>query len=159
MRKIFLAWFSLSTTYMLGFPALMSATVGYLKPATVGCEKSHGNFLIHQSSDLKTCYNVTAGARNRYKNATLAPVPPVGELDVMKESPWLLPRLKELPYALLYATGRFLATPNSCARAHRKPRIRLSSGEGDGDNWRKATRPPGMKCTWFGSEAWCIRSE
>ena len=93
MRRIFLAWFSLSTTYLLGFPELMSATVGYLTPTTVGCEKSYGNFLTHQSSDPKTCYNVTAGAPIRYKNGTLAPGSPVVELDVMKESPWQMTQL------------------------------------------------------------------
>ena len=107
MRRIFLAWFSLSTTYLLGFPELMSATVGYLTPTTVGCEKSYGNFLTHQSSDPKTCYNVTAGAPIRDENVTLAPVLPVFELDVMKESPWqvtqLLPRLQKnysMPYSM-----------------------------------------------------------
>ena len=92
---------------MLGSPALQSATVRCLIPATVGCEKSHGNFLIHQSSDPKTCYNVTAGAPIRDENVTLAPVLPVFELDVMKESPWqvtqLLPRLQKnysMPYSM-----------------------------------------------------------
>ena len=83
---------------MLGFPAVMSATVGYFTLATAGYEKRDGNFVIHQTPDLNICYNVTAGALIRYDNGILAPGPPLVELDVMNEYPWqmtqLLPRLQ-----------------------------------------------------------------
>ena len=80
--KIFLAWFSISTIYMLGFPTLMSATAGYLTPSTAGYQMNDGVFVVPQSPQLQYCYNVTAGALIGYENGTTAHGPPVSQLDI-----------------------------------------------------------------------------
>lgn len=84
--KFFMAWFSLSTIYMLGFPTLISATAGYLTPSTAGFNMTDGTFLTADSPQLKSCYNLSAGALVGYQNNTIIPGPPVSQFDVVDPS-------------------------------------------------------------------------
>lgn len=76
-KKLFLLWFGLATTYVLGFPTLMSATAGYVSPSTAGFKMSDGIFLTPDSDSLRTCYSVDDGALIGQTNNTIAEGPPV----------------------------------------------------------------------------------
>ena len=56
--KFFLAWFAVSTIYVLGFPTLISATAGYLTPSTAGFKIDNSTSLTSDSPALKSCYEV-----------------------------------------------------------------------------------------------------
>lgn len=81
--KGFLLWFTMSTIYVLGFPTLMSATGGYLSPSTAGFNMTDGTFLTPDSTQLRSCYKVSAGALIGYSNGTIAEGPPVSVFDVL----------------------------------------------------------------------------
>jgi len=83
--KCFLLWVGLSTLYVLGFPTLMTATAGYLTPSTAGFNMLDGTFLQPSSPNLRSCYNVFAGALIGYTNDTVAGGPPVSVLDVVNQ--------------------------------------------------------------------------
>lgn len=81
--KCFLLWFTMSTIYVLGFPTLMSATGGYLSPSTAGFNMTDGTFLPPDSTQLRSCYEVSAGALIGHSNGTIAEGPPVSVFDVV----------------------------------------------------------------------------
>ena len=75
--KMFLAWFAISSIYVLGFPTLISATAGYLKPSTAGFKIDNSTFLTPDSPALKSCYEVHDGALIGLQNGTVVQGPPV----------------------------------------------------------------------------------
>lgn len=75
--KIFLAWFTISSIYVLGFPTLISATAGYLKPSTAGFRIDNSTFLTPDSPALKNCYEVNDGALIGLQNGTVVQGPPM----------------------------------------------------------------------------------
>ena len=75
--KFFLAWFAVSTIYVLGFPTLISATAGYLTPSTAGFKIDNSTFLTPDSPALKSCYEVNGGALIGLQNGTVVQGPPV----------------------------------------------------------------------------------
>ena len=75
--KMFLAWFAISSIYVLGFPTLISATAGYLKPSTAGFKIDNSTFLTPDSPALKSCYEVNDGALIGLQNGTVVQGPPV----------------------------------------------------------------------------------
>ena len=75
--KFFLAWFVLSTIYLLGFPTLMSATA----PSSAGFKIDNDTFITPDSSNLTTCYDVSDGALIDLQNGTIADGPPVSEYN------------------------------------------------------------------------------
>lgn len=79
--KLFLAWFSFATIYVLGFPTLMSATAGYLTPSTAGFNMPDHSFIGPNSDDLTNCLNVTAGSLIGIPNGTIINGPPLHMLD------------------------------------------------------------------------------
>lgn len=81
--KAFFAWFAISSIYVLGFPTLISATAGYLTPSTAGFKIDDNTFLTPDSSALRSCYEVNAGALIGFQNGTVAQGPPVSEFDVV----------------------------------------------------------------------------
>ena len=81
--KAFIFWFIISTIYVLGFPILMGATAGYLTPSTAGFSMADGTFLQPDSLDLRSCYNVFAGALIGHSNGTIAEGPPVSVFDAV----------------------------------------------------------------------------
>ena len=84
--KTFLAWFCLSTVYILGFPTLISATAGYLTPSIAGFKMSDNTFLTSDSSILTSCFNVSGGALIGLQNGTIVQGPPVHIYNVV--IPW-----------------------------------------------------------------------
>lgn len=79
--KVFLAWFATSSIYVLGFPTLISATAGYVKPSTAGFKMADSTFLTPASSALRSCYVVHDGALIGLQNGTVVQGPPVSQLD------------------------------------------------------------------------------
>lgn len=75
--KVFLAWFATSSIYVLGFPTLISATAGYVKPSTAGFKMADSTFLTPASSALRSCYVVHDGALIGLQNGTVVQGPPV----------------------------------------------------------------------------------
>lgn len=75
--KVFLAWFAVSSIYVLGFPTLISATGGYLKPSTAGFKIDDATFLTPDSPALKSCYQVNEGALIGLQNGTIVQGPQV----------------------------------------------------------------------------------
>lgn len=75
--KVFLVWFAVSSIYVLGFPTLMSATGGYLKPSTAGFKIDNATFLTPDSPELQSCYQVNYGALIGLQNGTIVQGPPV----------------------------------------------------------------------------------
>ena len=75
--KLFCLWFTFSTTYILGFPTLMSATAGYISPQIAGYNMSDDVFLTTESPKLTNCFTIENGDQN----GTIAIGPPVSEFD------------------------------------------------------------------------------
>ncbi|KAL2047574.1 hypothetical protein N7G274_000615 [Stereocaulon virgatum] len=74
--KIFLAWFCLSTVYILGFPTLISATAGYLTPSIAGFKWTDNTFFTSDSSHLTSCFDISGVALIGLQNGTIVQGPP-----------------------------------------------------------------------------------
>lgn len=74
--KVFLAWFCISTFYVLAFSTLISAGSGYVTPSTAGFTMADGSFLTASSESLIQCFNLTDGALIGLPNGTIVPGPP-----------------------------------------------------------------------------------
>ena len=75
--KLFLAWFAVSSIYVLDFPILMSATAGYLKPSTAGFRTDNATFRTPDSPALRSYYQVNYGALIGLQNGTVVQGTPV----------------------------------------------------------------------------------
>lgn len=74
--KVFLAWFSISTLYVLAFSTLISAGSGYVTPSTAGFTMTDGSFVTASSDSLTRCFDLTDGALIGLSNGTIVPGPP-----------------------------------------------------------------------------------
>ncbi|KAL9130340.1 MAG: hypothetical protein Q9217_001442 [Psora testacea] len=86
--KCFLIWFTISTTYILGFETIISATAGYVQPSRAGFQMADGNFVDGNSDLLTSCFNVTKGGLLKMTphmtNGTVVPGPAVKDYDVVR---------------------------------------------------------------------------
>jgi len=103
--KVFLAWFSISTLYVLAFSTLISAGSGYVTPSTAGFTMTDGSFVTASSESLIRCFNLTDGALIGLSNGTVVPGPPshvVEEATISTTYPPNFDKLKTLSSELFY---------------------------------------------------------
>jgi hypothetical protein len=123
--KTFLAWFCLSTVYILGFPTLISATAGYLTPSIAGFKMRDNTFLTSDSSNLTSCFNVSGGALIGLQNGTIVQGPPVHIYNVVTS--WdNVGGLANIPEEIQQAYPRFYALLNR-KTTHQNLRVMLIS--------------------------------
>lgn len=111
--KIFLAWFAVSSIYVLGFPTLMSAAAGYLKPSTADFRIDNATFRTPDSPALRNCYQVNYGALIGLQNGTVVQGPPVYVQFRCKDSL----SLTTFQVARRLLEQKALHAPSSCLKA------------------------------------------
>ena len=84
--KFFLLWLVISSVYVLAFPSLISATAGYVQPASASYTMPDGNFVTQNSNELTSCFVVPAGASIGLENGAIIPGPPISVFDAVDNS-------------------------------------------------------------------------
>lgn len=79
--KCFLAWFSISTIYVLGFSTLLSAATGYVSPSTIGFRMQDQNFLAQDSDALTSCFTIAKGSLIGLPDMKIIRGPPIHVFD------------------------------------------------------------------------------
>ena len=81
--KAFLAWFTISTVYVIAFQTIVSATAGYVQPSSAGYRMFDGSVLNTTSPALTDCFDILDGQLIGLSNGTLVNGPPVSDYDIM----------------------------------------------------------------------------
>lgn len=81
--KFFLAWFIISTLYVLGFQTIISATAGYVQPSTARLQMPDGVLLEGNSGNLTSCFDVDDGHMIGLKDHAIISGPPVAQYDLI----------------------------------------------------------------------------
>ncbi len=81
--KAFLAWFTISTVYVIAFQTIVSATAGYVQPSSAGYRMFDGSVVNTTSPALTNCFDILDGQLIGLSNGTLVNGPPVSDYDIM----------------------------------------------------------------------------